>query len=140
MQEKEHPSKPKHSPIRQVLLGAVWCNAGMFLVAPVVATLYQFPAFPNGKVGGLEGLFTNGWAETLLAVWFTLIVFVIAGGFVALGVLGGVAGYMSYKVFGASVDYLYWRTVGCALVMDIVVAVVFALAADALAPHLMFYS
>ena len=111
MQDKEQPSKPKHSLMRQILHGAICCNAGMFFVAPVVATLYQFPAFPNGKVGGLEGLFTNGWAETLLAVWFTLVVFIIAGGFVVLGLLGGVAGCMSYKVFGASVGNLYWRAV-----------------------------
>jgi hypothetical protein len=75
-QEAEHPSKPKHSLVRQVLLGAFCCNAGMFLVAPVVAVLYQFPAWPYGKVGGLERSFTNGWdwllEDTILAVWLQM--------------------------------------------------------------------
>ncbi len=143
-QEAEHPSKPKHSLLRQVMLGAFCCNAGMFLVAPVVAVLYQFPAWPYGKVGGLERSFTNGWdwllEDTILAVQLTTLVAIIFGGFVVLGLLGSLAGGVSYKVFGPSVDRLYWRTIGCALVVDVVIAVVLALAADMLAPHLTFYS
>ncbi len=140
----EHPSKPKHSLLRQVMLGAFCCNAGMFLVAPVVAVLYQFPAWPYGKVGGLERSFTNGWdwllEDTILAVWLTTLVAIIFGGFIVLGLLGGVAGRVSYGVFGSSVDKLHWRTIGCALVVDVIIAVVLALAADMLAPHLTFYS
>ena len=143
-QEAEHPSKPKHSLVRQVLLGAFCCNAGMFLVAPVVAVLYQFPAWPYGKVGGLVESFTNGWdwllEDTILAVWLTTLVAIIFGGFIVLALLGGVAGRVSYGVFGPSVDKLYWRTIGCALVVDVVIAVVLALAADVLAPHLTFSS
>jgi hypothetical protein len=116
----------------------------MFLMAPIVAVLYQFPAWPYGKVGGLVRSFTNGWdwllEDTILAVWFTTLVAIIFGGFIVLSLLGGVAGRVSYGVFGASIERLYWRTIGCALVVDVVVAVILALAADALAPHLMFYS
>jgi hypothetical protein len=64
----------------------------------------------------------------------------IYGGFIVLTLLGGVAGKVSYSVFGPSVDKLYWRTVGCALVVDVVIALVLALAADVLAPHLTFSS
>ena len=59
--ETEQLLKPKHSLVRQVLLGVFWCNAEMFLVAPIVALLYQFPAWPNEKLGGLVRSFTNGW-------------------------------------------------------------------------------
>jgi len=78
--------------------------------------------------------------DTILAVWLTTLVAIIFGGFIVLGLLGGVAGRVSYGVFGSSVDKLHWRTIGCALVVDVVIAVVLALAADMLAPHLTFRS
>ena len=142
--DTERPPKAEHSLGRQILLGAFWGNAGMFLVAPVTAVLYQFPAWPYGKVGGLPKSFTNGldWLleDTILAVWLTVLFGIISGGFVVLGLLGGLAGGVSYKVFGQTTEKLYWRTIGCALVADVIVSVILALAADALAPHLTFYS
>ena len=128
--ETEQPPEPKHSLVRQVLLGAFWGNAGMFLVAPIVAVLYQFPVYPYGKIGGLARSFTIGWDQLLgdmvLGVYLTVLVGMVGGGFVVLGLLGAAAGGVSYGLFWRSVENLYWRTIACALAVDVVVAVAVA--------------
>ncbi|MDZ4686375.1 MAG: hypothetical protein SH850_15005 [Planctomycetaceae bacterium] len=133
----------KPSLVRQILWGAFWCNAGMFLVAPIVALMYQFPAWPYGKVGGPTS-FTNGWdwllEDTIGAVWLTLLFGMLSGGVLVLAVLGGAAGAVTCQIFRQRPDRLRWKTIYAALLIDLLVAVVLALAADTLAPHLMFRS
>jgi hypothetical protein len=141
--DSERPHPAQSSWWRQSLMGAVWCPAGMFLMSPLVAMLYQFPVLFNGKVVGIEQLVSfglSGWLEIVPEVWFTLFLFGVIGGFPAFAVLGGVVGAASRGWFGATDRRLYWKTLGCALLVDGLIALGLALAADILAPALVLRS
>ena len=139
----DHRHKTRHPLLWQILSGAFWCNAGLFLVAPVVALLYQFPASPYGKVGGTES-FANGWdwllEDTIGAVWITQLFAMLFGGALVLTLLGGLAGAVTFRVFGCQPDKLRGKTIIASLLINILIAVLLALAADALAPYLEFGS
>lgn len=133
----------KPSLVRQILLGVFWCNTGMFLMAPIVALMYQFPAWPYGKVGGPDA-FANGWdwllEDTIGAVWITLLFGMLSGGVLVLGVLGAGAGAVNFQIFRHRPDKLRWKTIFAALLIDLLISVLLALATDALAPHLILRS
>jgi hypothetical protein len=133
----------KRSLLRYAALGAFWCSAGMFLVSPLVALLYQFPIIFNGKVVGIEVLMNHGvneYLEVIPEVWFTLFIFGLMGGLPATAVLGGVVGALSRQWFGVADRRLYWKTLGAVLFADLLVATALALAADLLAPSLVLRS
>jgi hypothetical protein len=94
---------------RCVWIGVLSAIAGSFLVAPLLALVYNFPIPFSGMKSG-----TSVAVRSLFAVAF----YGVLGGFVVLGVLAAAAGVVASRVAGAD-RHRAWK-----------LALVFGLAAD----------
>jgi len=74
---------------RAVLKGAIYSILSAFPLASVVALVYGFPIPFGKKMSGIEAV-----VPSLFAVIF----YGILGGFVVLGLMGAVAGALSYQI------------------------------------------
>jgi hypothetical protein len=86
---------------------------GSFLVAPLLALVYQFPIPFSGMESG-----PGAAVKSLFAVAF----FGVLGGFVVLAILGAVAGVVASKVAGADRRRAWKLALGFGLVADLVAA------------------
>jgi len=77
---------------RCILIGVLSAIAGAFLIAPLVALVYQFPIPFSGMKSG-----PGAAVRSLFAVAF----YGAIGGFVVLGALGAAGGAIASKVAGA---------------------------------------
>lgn len=128
--------------VRAILSGAFWFNAGMLIVAPVIAFVVPLPAWPNGKVRGMSD-FENGGTSVLdgtLEIWFTLILCMIFGGELFLAALCGLIGTVILRIARDRPEKSHQWAIAAALAVDTLLCLILATATDTLAPYLTFSS
>jgi C4-dicarboxylate transporter len=95
--------------------GAFWCNAGMFVVGPLIAVAYELQKIVNG---------TDTFLDAVSHGFFMVVWLVLAGpGLVGLAVFGAIAGAVSFFRFGGRAINLKRHTIACALIADVIVGI-----------------
>lgn len=108
-------ARNKPSLSREMLRGAFLCNAGMFVVGPLIAVAYELPDIVNG-IGTFRDVVSHGF---LMVAWLVL----MGPGLVGLAVFGAIAGAVSFFKFKDHAISLKRYTIACALITDVFVGI-----------------
>lgn len=103
--------------MRAMLIGAVIATLGAFPVAALVALVFRFPIPFSGYESGFQAVIPS-----LFAVCF----YGLLGGFVVLPCLGAMAGFLAHRSGSSDNKVILYRTLGFALVADLLAAMTLA--------------
>jgi hypothetical protein len=109
------PTKPNDvqrnalSPGRSALTGAIWAVAATFPIAAVTALVYRFPVPLVGYLSGIIAVI-----PALIAV---LIYGILLGGFILLGLLGAIGGFVAGTIIRQDRRRCTWVTGAWALLV-----------------------
>jgi len=95
--------------------GAFWCNAGMFVLGPLIDVTYEWQKIVNGT-DTFSDVVSHGF---LLVAWLVL----MGPGLLGLAVFGAIAGAVSFFRFRDLAISLKRRTITCALIADVIIGV-----------------
>ena len=100
--------------LREMMSGAFWCVAGIFLTGPLASVAYKLLLRP-APAESLTEMLATGF---MMVAWLVL----CGAGLVILASAGAIVGAVSYRLFRDAERYSRWRTVAAAIVADLVIA------------------